>query len=87
MNFLLFFKFYGNKFLSMHEARLRIECKNPGLVEKSLEPDSEKATTELSTGKGFVEIKIKSEKLSYLKALVNSYISLIGMLNDADKVG
>jgi len=73
----------------MYEASLKIECENPELVKKSLEPDvenDETVETDLKADKDFIEIKIKSKKLSYLKAIINSYISLISMLVEADKI-
>ena len=74
----------------MYEAEIKIECKNPELVKKSLEPDmenSETIKTELKTGKDYIGIRVESKKLSYLKAIINSYISLISMLMEADKMG
>jgi len=74
----------------MHEVNeviLRIECKKPEFVKKSLEPDiqnSEEVQTEIRTDKSFVELTIKSKKLSHLKAIINSYISLISMLEQAE---
>ena len=73
----------------MYEAMLKIECKNSALIKKSLEPDienSETIKTELKADKSFIEIKIKSKKLSYLKAIINSYISRISMLMEAEKI-
>lgn len=73
----------------MYEAKLKIECKNSELIKKSLNPDienNETVKTELKANKNFIEIKIKSKRLSYLKAIINSYISLIAMLMEVDKV-
>ena len=73
----------------MYEAHIKIECEDPELVKKSLEPDienSETVKTDLKTDKGSIEIKIESKKLSYLKAIINSYISLISVLKDAEKI-
>jgi tRNA threonylcarbamoyladenosine modification (KEOPS) complex Pcc1 subunit len=70
----------------MHETILRLECKNPKAVKDSLEPDienSDDATTQMSMGEGFVEIKVKARKLGRLKALMNTYFSLVGMLSEA----
>ncbi len=72
----------------MHEAVLKIKCKNPELVKKSMEPDienTENSTTEIVPGKEFVEITVKNRKLSHMKAIINSYISIISMLNKTDK--
>ncbi len=73
----------------MYEAKLRIECEKPELIKKSLEPDienSETIKTELKADKDSIEINIKSKKLSYLKAIINSYISLVSMLMEAEKI-
>jgi tRNA threonylcarbamoyladenosine modification (KEOPS) complex Pcc1 subunit len=67
----------------MYEAELRIECDNPDLIKKSLEPDvkdTKDSQSVMEAGKNLIVIRIKSEKLSHLKAIINSYISLIDML-------
>jgi tRNA threonylcarbamoyladenosine modification (KEOPS) complex Pcc1 subunit len=72
----------------MFEAKVKIECKNPDLIKKSLEPDiknDEQSETEIKAEKDGIEIKIKSKKLSYLKAIINSYLSLVSMLIEVDK--
>jgi len=79
----------------MHEKILKIGCKDPELVVKSLEPDirndkdSHTTITTMKTakpGKGrdknLVVITIKSKKLSHLKAIVNSYLSILAALKD-----
>jgi tRNA threonylcarbamoyladenosine modification (KEOPS) complex Pcc1 subunit len=72
-----------------HEAVIRIKCKRPDFVRSSLEPDiknNEDAQTEIKSDKDFVEIKVKSKKLNHLKAIINSYISLISMLSEVEDV-
>jgi tRNA threonylcarbamoyladenosine modification (KEOPS) complex Pcc1 subunit len=72
----------------MFEAKIKIECKNPELIKKSLEPDiknDEQSETVIKAEKDGIEIKINSKKLSYLKAIINSYISLVSMLTEVDK--
>lgn len=74
----------------MYEATLRLRVKNPGLIVKCLEPDVKtgkdvKVCVEVS--RGVITINIKSKKLSYLKAVINSYISLISMLKDLEEIG
>ena len=72
----------------MFESNLKIKCKNSNLIKKSLEPDIENSRdikTKILARKNFIEIRIKSKKLSYLKAIINSYISLISMLIEAEK--
>jgi tRNA threonylcarbamoyladenosine modification (KEOPS) complex Pcc1 subunit len=73
----------------MHEVELRFECKNPAAAKKALEPDlknDEDAQTELKVEKAALRIRLKSKKLSLLKAIINSYISIISMLDEAASV-
>jgi len=73
----------------MYEAELKIKCKNPLYIKKSLEPDiknGKDVKTEIKASKSFLLLKIRSKKLSYLKAIINSYIDLISMLMEIDKV-
>jgi len=72
----------------MHEARLIFTCNNANIIKKSLEPDMENnrgVKTAIRTTKKAIEIRIKSKKLSYLKAIINSYISSVDMLIETDK--
>lgn len=77
------------------EMVLKLACKNPETVKVSLEPDIKNdkiSQTEIvphcetKTNKNFVEIKIKSKKLSHLKAIVNSYLNAVAMLNEVEKM-
>lgn len=73
----------------MFEANLKFECRNPELIKRSLKPDaenSENVKTKITAEKDFIEINIKSKKLSHLKAIINSYISLASMLLEAEKI-
>ena len=77
----------------MHSATLELECRNPEIVKKSLEPDIQNdadtttvITTKKDKDKNIVIITIKSKKLSYLKAIINSYISLVDSMTRIDKV-
>jgi tRNA threonylcarbamoyladenosine modification (KEOPS) complex Pcc1 subunit len=73
----------------MHEVRLRFECKNPAAAKKALEPDiknDDEATTELKVEKGVLVITLRSGKLSLLKAIINSYISIVSMLEQAAEI-
>jgi tRNA threonylcarbamoyladenosine modification (KEOPS) complex Pcc1 subunit len=73
----------------MHEVRLRFECKNPAAAKKALEPDAkndDEARTELKAEKGALLITLRSEKLSLLKAIINSYISIVSMLEQAAEI-
>jgi len=76
--------------MSLHEAILKIDCKRPSLVKKSLLPDvkeSEHTKIKLKALKKSIKIEVKSRKISYLKAVVNSYLSLVKMLKEIDEDG
>ncbi len=69
------------------QATLRIECKNPEIIRKSLLPDiknKKDLKIYLSTDKKNLIIKIESEKISYLKAVINSYLSLVKTLKEME---
>lgn len=79
------------------ELTLKLRCNNPETVKASLEPDiknDEVSQTTIIThpavksptesNKSFIEIKVKSKKLSHLKAIVNSYLRAVHMLNDVE---
>jgi len=73
----------------MHEVRLRFECRNPAAAKNAIEPDvknDDDAQTELKVEKAALQIRLKSKKLSLLKAIINSYISIISMLDEAASV-
>lgn len=70
------------------QATLRIECKNPEIIKKSLLPDvknKKDLTIDLSTDKNDLIIKIGSKKISYLKAVINSYLSLVKTLKEMER--
>lgn len=74
----------------MYEAVLNLKCSKPAIVKQSLEPDiknDETVETFLNVKNDSLEIVIKSKKLNYLKAVINSYISTVNMLEEADKIG
>jgi tRNA threonylcarbamoyladenosine modification (KEOPS) complex Pcc1 subunit len=53
----------------------------------SLLPDAEKnegIKIKISAKKGYVIVDIRTKKISYLKAVINSYLSLIKMLNEME---
>lgn len=67
------------------KATLRIECKEPELIMKSLLPDvqnKEDLKVNLSTKKNNLIIEIETKKISYLKAVINSYLSLVKALKE-----
>lgn len=73
----------------MYQAVLKLKCARPELVKQSIEPDLENdqdAETILKAMDDHIEIVIKSKKLNYLKALINSYISTVNMLEEVDKI-
>lgn len=67
------------------QATLKIECKNSEIIKKSLLPDvKEKKDLKinLKTDKNNLIIEIESKKISYLKAVINSYLSLVKTLKE-----
>ena len=73
----------------MHQVQLKLRVKKPNLIKKSLEPDiktTENVKITLRATKKEIVINIKSSKLSYLKAVINSYISLIKVLEGVEEV-
>jgi len=70
------------------QAILKFKFKNPKLIEKSLKPDIKKQKdikVQIKTDKDNLIIKINAQKISYLKAVVNSYLSLIKMLKEMEE--
>jgi len=73
----------------VYEAVLKLKCSRPDIVKQSLEPDiknDETVETILNIKNDALEIVIKSKKLNYLKAVINSYISMVNMLEEVDKI-
>jgi len=74
---------------SMFEFKIKIPCKRPRAVVDSLTPDikSDKySKIKISAGKGFVEIQVASSKVGHMKAIVNTYISLVQTLEKIESV-
>jgi tRNA threonylcarbamoyladenosine modification (KEOPS) complex Pcc1 subunit len=72
----------------MYRATLEVECKNPTIIEKSLLPDiknKEDLRIKLKTTKRKLIIEVESKKISYLKAIINSYLSLIKTLEELEE--
>ena len=72
----------------MFSAKLEIPCKNPEHIKKSLEPNIEKDSSvkvSIKAKKGSLEMEIETEKLSYLKAVINSYLSIVSMLLEMEE--
>lgn len=69
------------------QATLKIECKNPETIKKSLLPDVESKRDikiKMETDKKNLIIQINTEKISYLKAVINSYLSLVKSLKQLE---
>jgi len=67
------------------QAVLKIECKNPKIIKKSLLPDiknKKDIKINLKTDRNNLIIEIESKKISYLKAIINSYLSLVKNLKE-----
>ena len=71
------------------QAILKFRFKNnPKLIQKSLKPDIKNKRdikVQIKTEKNNLIIKINAQKISYLKAVVNSYLSLIKMLKQMEE--
>jgi len=70
------------------QAILKFEFKSPKLIEKTLKPDiknKKDIKVQIKTEKNNLIIKINTQKISYLKAVVNSYLSLIKMLKEMEE--
>jgi len=69
------------------QATLKIGCKNPEVIRKSLLPDvksKKDLKINLKTDKKNLIIKIETKKISYLKAVINSYLSLVKTLKELE---
>lgn len=70
------------------EATLKIPTNISKELYFSVLPDSisnKDKKIELRTTKKFLILKIKTKKLSHLKGIINTYLSLIKMLMEIDK--
>jgi len=66
-------------------AKIEIECKNPEIIIKSLEPDVEKTKrfdVEFKTDKNKILLIVKSDDFGGLLAGVNSYLRSIKAATD-----
>jgi len=71
----------------MFEFTMKIPCSRPDLVARSLEPDVKSdrySKVSLRAGKGFLILKVRSEKTGHMKAIVNTYISLVQTLEEVE---
>lgn len=75
----------------MFEFTIKIPCAKPKVVAESLRPDIKRdkySKISIRSGKGFVELKVSSSRVGHMKAIVNTYISLVQTLGEVDeKVG
>ncbi len=71
----------------MHTALVEVETKKAEKIAESIRPDAEKeknVEVKVTSEKGKVKIVIRAKKLSYLMATVNSYLSLVKMLDEME---
>ena len=69
------------------KATIRIEFKDPKIIMKSLLPDIQNRKdlkVNLRTEKNDLIIEIETKKISYLKAVINSYLSLVKALKELE---
>ncbi len=69
------------------KATIEIECKNPEIIKKSLLPDirdKKDINISLRNNKKNLIIEVETKKMSYLKAIINSYLSLVKMLKELE---
>lgn len=72
----------------MFEFRIKIPCRSPKIVAESLKPDIKNdkySKIKIRAGKNFVELQVASSKVGHMKAIVNTYISLVQTLDEIDK--
>ena len=65
----------------MHKARLIFSVNNPEIIARSLGADMS-PSVKVNVEESKLIIEISEEKLSHLKAIINSYISLVNMLSE-----
>lgn len=78
----------AREILFVFEFTIKVPCKNPKLIVESLLPDLKRdkySKIKLKAGKNFVEIHVESEKIGHMKAIVNTYITLVSSLDRIDR--
>lgn len=68
------------------KAEIEIECKEPNIIIKSLEPDAEQAKrfdVELKAENNKIKLEIKSKDVAGLLAGINSYMRLVKTAMDS----
>jgi tRNA threonylcarbamoyladenosine modification (KEOPS) complex Pcc1 subunit len=71
------------------KAEIELECKEPKVIVKSLQPDKEelnKFDVKLTPGKNKLILEIEAEDISGLLAGINSYMRLIKVAIDATEI-
>ncbi len=72
----------------MFEFKIKVPCRRPKDVVESLRPDVKSdrySKIRLVARKGFVEIHVVSSKIGHMKAIVNTYISLVQTLEEIER--
>ena len=72
----------------MFEFSIKIPCRRPKIVIESLRPDIKNdiySRISLHAGKNFVEVRVVSSKVGHMKAIVNTYISLVQTLEEIER--
>lgn len=70
-------------------AKIEIECENPEMIIKSLEPDIdkiEKFDVKLNSENNKIILTVESNEISGLLAGINSYVRLIRTAIGVDKI-
>jgi len=71
------------------KAEIEVDCENPEMVIKSIEPDMDKNNkfeVKLEAKKDKIEIKIKAKDTAGLLAGINSYLRLIKTTKDMEEI-
>ena len=67
------------------KAEIEIDCKDPEIIIKSLNPDNEelkKFDVSLQSEKNKIKIKVQAKDIPGLLAGINSYLRLVKLAND-----
>lgn len=75
--------------MEMHELTMRLKAKDPKAAKASLDPDiknTDNMQIEITAGKDYIEIRVKAAKLGHMKGVMNSYLSVVGLLNEVDNI-
>jgi tRNA threonylcarbamoyladenosine modification (KEOPS) complex Pcc1 subunit len=75
--------------MEMHELTMRLKAKDPEAAKASLDPDiknTENTHIEITTGKDYIEIRVKAAKIGHMKGVMNSYLSVVGLLNEVHDI-